>query len=140
MKSIKETELYYEVLMELNYDFGDVYIFEGFVVSEIKDGVNVTWKYHGKRIVEDVTHFLGTNGKDIVYISNRVYSYSVVALDWVKFFSSDHTLRAYYIVSNKPNSKLNIMIENLFFNNRIKTFNSLYSAVNWCRKGELSEK
>ena len=140
MKSIKETELYHEVLMELNYDFGDVFIFETFVVSEIKNGINVTWTNHGKRIVDDVVHFLGTDGKDIVYISNRVHSYSVVALDWVKFFSSNYTLKGYYIVSESPSSRLNIMIENLFFNNKIKTFNSLYSAVNWCRKAEVSEK
>jgi hypothetical protein len=140
VKSVKEIELYNDVLMELNYDFGDIFIFEGFIVSEIKDGVNVTWKYHGKRIVEDVTHFLGTDGCDLVYISNRMYSYSVVALDWVKFFASNHTLKAYYIVSDKPNSKLNIMIENLFFNNRIKKFDSLLAAVNWCHKAEMTEK
>lgn len=137
MVSVKDTVLYKDVLLELNYDFGDVYIFEGCIVSEIKAGVNVNWKEHGKPIVDDVTHFLGGDGKDLVYISNRINSYAVVALDWIKFFKASYSLRGYYVVSDKPSSMLNIMIENLFFNNRIKTFSCLYAAVNYCKTGVI---
>jgi len=131
--SIKETTLYPEVLKELNYSFGDVFIFSGFVVSEIKSGVNLSWKQHAKHIVDDVSCYLGTDGSDIIYISNRINSYAVMAVDWLKFFKSSYYLKAYYIVSNSPTSKISIMVENLFFNNKIKSFSSLFEAVNWAK-------
>ncbi len=135
MVSVKETALYSEVRKELNYPFGDVFIFSGFVISEIKSGVNVTWQHHAKRIVDDVSCYLGTDGSDVIYISNRINSYAVMAVDWLKFFKSNYYLKAYYIVSDSPTSKIGIMVENLFFNNKIKSFNSLFEAVNWAKKG-----
>ena len=55
MLSLKETQFYTEVLKELNYPFADIYIFDGFVVSEIKEGIVFSWKDHAKRIVQDVS-------------------------------------------------------------------------------------
>lgn len=137
MVSVKQTALYSEVLKELNYPFGDVFIFNGFVISEIKNGMNISWKNHGKLITEDISCYLGTDGSDIIYISNRVNSYAVMAVDWLKFFKSNYYLKAYFIVSDSPSSKINVLIENLFFNNKIKSFNSLFEAVNWAKKGSL---
>ncbi len=135
MQSVKQTALYSEVLKELNYPFGDVFIFSGFVISEMKSGVNVSWKNHAKLIVDDVSCFLGTDGSDVVYISNRINSYAVMAVDWLKFFKSNYHLKAYYIVSDSPTSRINLMVENLFFNNKIKSFTSLFEAINWAKKG-----
>lgn len=137
MVSVKQTQLYSEVLKELNYSFGDVFIFNGFVISEIEQGINISWKHHGKLIVEDVSCYLGTDGSDVIYISNRINSYAVIAVDWLKFFKGNYYLKAYYIVSNRPSSKVSVMVENLFFNNKIKNFNSLYEAVNWAKKGNV---
>ncbi len=135
MISVKQTNLYPEVLKELNYSFGNVFIFNGFIVSEIKQGTNVSWSNHAKQIVEDVSCYLGTDGKDVIYISNRINSYAVMAADWLKFFKNNYALKAYYIVSANPNSKINFVVENLFFKNKIKNFNSLFEAVNWAKKG-----
>ncbi|TBN04744.1 hypothetical protein EYD45_05645 [Hyunsoonleella flava] len=138
MESVKQTHFYSEVLKELNYPFGDVFIFKGFVVAEIKQGVVVSWMEHARHFVQDVAYYLGTDGKDVVYISNRINSYSVKAVDWLKFFKSDYSMKAYCVVSNNPMNKMNLMVENLFFNNKIKHFMSLYEAINWVKK-ELDE-
>ncbi|MEW4925237.1 hypothetical protein [Algibacter sp. 2305UL17-15] len=135
MISVKQSDLYSEVLKELNYSFGNVYIFNGFVITEIKQGINVSWENHAKLIAEDVSCYLGTDGSDLVYISNRIHSYAVMAADWLKFFKSNYLLKAYYIVSSSPHSKLNLMVESLFFKNKIKSFDSLHAAVNWVKKG-----
>ena len=135
MVSVKQSDLYSDVLKELNYSFGDVFIFNGFVITEIKQGVNVSWENHAKVMAEDVSCYLGTDGSDIVYISNRINSYAVMAADWLKFFKNNYLLKAYYIVSSSSQSKLNLLVENLFFKNKIKSFDSLYSAVNWAKKG-----
>ena len=69
MISVKQTDLYSDVLKELNYSFGDVFIFEGFIVSEIKQGINFSWNNHAKQIVDDVSCFLGTDKTLISYSS-----------------------------------------------------------------------
>ncbi|WNH11666.1 hypothetical protein [Thalassobellus suaedae] len=137
MISIKETSLYSEILKEFNYPFGNIFIFDGFVVSEINRGVVFNWDNHGKLITEDISCFLGTNGNDIVYVSNRIHSYSLVASDWLKFFKHSYLLKSYLVVSNDKIKILNSMVESLFFNDKIKRFNSLYAAINFVRKGVL---
>jgi len=137
MISIKQTDLSSEIIKELNYAFGNVFIFDGFLVSEINEGVTFNWEEHGKVVVEDVTLFLQTNGKDLVYISHRIHSYSVVAADWLKFFKASYTLKAYCIVSKGKLGVMNYMIENLFFSKKIKRFNSIYEAVNWVKKNMI---
>jgi len=137
MISIKETNLYSEVKKEFNYPFGNIFIFDGFVVSEINRGVVFSWNNCGKLIVEDIACYLGTNGDDIIYISNRIHSYSVVASDWLKFFKYSYFLKSYCIVSTDKIKTLNSMIESLFFNGKIKRFNNLYTAINSVKKGVL---
>ena len=82
-------------------------------------------------MVEDVSCYLGTLGGDLIYISNRINSYSVVAADWMKFFKNYYFLKGYYIVDDKKVSNINLLIENLFFNGKIKRFDTLDEAVNF---------
>lgn len=135
MISVRETHIYKNVLKELNYPYADIYIFKDYVISEIKEGISFNWDQHAKHIIKDVVAFLDTDGRDLIYISNRVYSYSVMAQDWVKFFKKSYSLKGYYVVSDRKTSILGLMIENLFFKNKIKKFDSLYGAINWIENG-----
>ena len=135
MISVKETYLYESVLKELNYPYADIFIFDGFIVSEIKQGVNFNWDEHAKHIIEDVIAFLDTDGSNLIYISNRIHSYSVIAQDWYKFFKGSYSLKGYYVVSDRKASMLGFMVENLFFKDKMKRFNSLFDALNWVDKG-----
>lgn len=135
MNSIKETQLYNEVIKELNYPFGSVFIFHGFVVSEINKGIIWNWEDYGILITEDITCYLGTNGNDLIYVSNRINPYSVLVSDWLKFFKSSYSLKNYIIVSETSIGILNSMIENLFFNGKIKRFNNIETAVNCIKTG-----
>lgn len=137
MKSIKETNLYSEVLKEINYSFADIFIFEGFVVSEIKENVSFTWENHGKVIIDDVAEYLntGTNGTDIIYISNRIHAYTIMATDWLKFYRNRYNLKGYYVVLGAhKSSMINTVFENMFFNSMIKKFVSLKGAVATAKK------
>ena len=120
MTSIKETHLYAEVIKE-------------FVVSEINEGQVFNWE-KAKLIAKDVFSFLDTNGADVIFISNRINSYSVVPLDWLKFYNQQYTLKAYCVVSQ---NKRSIWLESLFYAKRIKHFNSIFEAVNFIRKGVI---
>lgn len=129
MVSVKETIFYKEVLKELSYPFAEVFVFKGFVIVEINEGVKYTWDNHGKFVVQDMAYFLGTDGSDIIYISNRIHSYSVVPQDWLKLFRANYSLKAYYVVSPNRKGTFNLAIESLFIKNKIKNFTSLDEAI-----------
>lgn len=129
MKSIKVTSLYSEVLKEYHYTFGDAFIFDGYVVSEINDGIIFSWEDHAEQCTKDVFSFLGTDGSDLIYISNRINSYSIMATDWLKFFKNCYSLKCYYVVGQEKISIINTMFENLFFKSKIKRFTSIEEAV-----------
>ena len=131
MITVKTSPLFSQVMKELKYPFGTLYVFDGFLISEINEGVHFSWDEHGKIMIEDVSCYLGTLGDDLIYISNRVNSYSVVAADWMKFFKNNYYLKGYYVVDDKKVSKINSLVESLFFNGKIKRFDTLDEAVNF---------
>ncbi|OEK08876.1 hypothetical protein A8C32_00965 [Flavivirga aquatica] len=135
MINIKDSVVYDSVIKEFNYSFANVYVFKGYVVSEVNEGLAFNWDEHAELIVKDVMSYLETDGSDLIYISNRVNSYSVMAQDWVKFFKKSYSLKGYYIVTDRKTSILGFMVENLFFKSKIKKFDCLYLAINWAEKG-----
>ncbi|MFD1064171.1 hypothetical protein ACFQ1Q_13010 [Winogradskyella litorisediminis] len=139
MLSLKESFFLNDVLKELNYSFGNVFIFDGFVISEINSGITFTWENHAKVIVDDVTSFLDTDGRDLVYISNRINSYAVKPNDWLKFFTNSYSLKGYGVVAQTKGSIMNTVIENLFFNKKIQRFQSLEAAIQWAKTKVLVE-
>lgn len=138
MKAIKDTPFYQEAIQELKYPFGNFYLFENFVVGEIKEDVIFTWDHHAKTIVEEILNLYESNGQDLVYISNRIHSYAVKPSDWLKFYKSDFKLKAYGVVSYTPKGARNTLLEKLFVKDRFKNFDNLADAIAWSRT--LSEK
>ena len=134
MISVKDSSFFKEVTKEFNYPFGNIYIFNGFVISEINKGVNFSWDNHGKLVVADVSSFLKSSGHDLFLISNRINSYSVLAVDWLKYFKMSYSLKAYFIVSGNDVGTLNSSIEKLFFRKKIKHFKTLNEAVSFAKK------
>lgn len=139
MVSIKETHYYDSVLKEFNYDFADIFVFDGFIVSEVREGVTVNWENHMRKMTNDVCDFIGSNGSDHIYISHRINSYSVMPGDWLKFFKHRFSLKDYGVIGYTQSSNLNTVIENLFFNKKIKRFNNLETAIQWATSKVLSQ-
>ncbi len=136
MVSVKEIDIYKEILKEFNYSFGDVFLFDGFFISEYKEGISFNWDDHASIVSQDILDFLGDaagHGENLIYISNRINSYSVVPGDWVKFYKNSYNLKAYCVVSESKGTIIGSMIENLFFRDKIKRFNSLHVAINWVK-------
>ncbi|SHI58713.1 hypothetical protein SAMN05216261_1186 [Algibacter luteus] len=135
MISIVNTELYKDCLKEINYSFGNVFIFKEFVISQFCRGEVISWENQIKLMVEDIGAFYNSDGSDVVYISNRINSYSLVAADWLKFYKSNYKVKAYCVVSQNKAGYLNSMIEKLFFKKEIRHFSNLYEAVNYVKQG-----
>ncbi|MBT8307225.1 MAG: hypothetical protein KJN85_09820 [Maribacter sp.] len=136
MKKLKDTPFYYRAIHERNYSFGNFYLFDTFIVGEIHENKHITWKEHGKFIAEELLGLYDNNGKDIIYISNRVNDYSLVPTDWKKFFKFSYNLRAYGIISYTKTGFFNAMLERMFVNTKLRWFNSLEDAIEWV--GQLS--
>ncbi len=136
MKKLKDTPYYFKAIHERNYNFGDFYLFDTFIVGEIHEDVHISWNDQGKQIAEELSNLYDNNGKDIVYISNRVNDYSVVPTDWKKFFKFSYNLKAYGIVSYTKTGFFNAMLERMFVNTKLRWFNSLEDAIKWV--GHLS--
>lgn len=130
MKSIKESLFYDEVLKELHYSFGSFYLFNGFIVSEINEGIDFSWK-HGEIFIKDALSFYNSDGKDIVYISHRVNKYNVKPVDWLKFTSYALKLKGYAIVTDSASESRNAYFESLFVRSKFKVFSSCLEAIQW---------
>ena len=117
-------------LRRLNMTLEIFFVFEGFVVSEINEGVIYSWENHARLVTRDITEII-PEYSNLIYISNRIYSYSVVPSDWIKFFNNQFELRAYAVVGHTTGSFLNMVIEALFFKKNIKQFTNLEEAINW---------
>ena len=130
MKKLIETAYYNDVVSKLRYPFGDFYLFENFVISEIREDVVFTWKDHARQVVEEISAYYQNNGSDIVYISNRVNAYAVVPSDWLKFFKYSYSLKGYAVVAQTKNS----VLESLFMSSKMRNFPRLDDAIAWANE------
>ncbi|UOB17908.1 hypothetical protein [Abyssalbus ytuae] len=133
MKSIKSSPFYYHAIHVLEYSFGDFFLFENFIVGEIKKDIVFTWNDHAKIVVEEISHLYDQNGKDLIYISNRIHSYSLVPSDWIYFFKHSYNLKGYGIVSYTQKGMLNSILEKIFMRGKLRNFNNLDDAILWAK-------
>ncbi|WP_296381334.1 hypothetical protein [Winogradskyella sp.] len=115
------------------------FIFEGYVISEIKEGISFSWETHAHPIIKDVIDYTKCDGSDLVYLSHRIYSYSVVPTDWLKLFRNSFDLKGYGIIGYTGVSFVNTVIENLFFKKKIRRFTTVDAAVQWAKSFNLVE-
>lgn len=139
LTTIKETTYYRKALHVLNYPFGEFYLFDDYIVSEIKAGEVVSWDTVGKLLVTDIREIYGTRSKELVYISNRVNKYAVMPSDWIKFKRNDCNIKAYAIVSYNKRGYFNALLEKLFFSSRLQFFTSLDCAISWATELQRQE-
>lgn len=86
MKRVKDLHFFNSIRQIREFDFGVFFYFDGLVISEIKKGTEFKWE-HAKQAVEATEDYFGENAP-VVYISNRVNTYSIVATDWFKFLNN----------------------------------------------------
>lgn len=113
-------------------DFGYYYFFDGFVISEIHEGVIYNWEASQAPINGAYEHY-GPN-LSVCYISNRVNQYSIKPTDWIKFFRHKHPLNGYATVNYTEQNFLNALLEKVFLKTKVERFENLYDAINWAQK------
>ena len=139
MEAIKDSVFYSEVLKEVNYPFGDYYFFDGFIVAEIKEGVDFSWE-NAKIIIDEASSFYNTSGNDIVYISNRIFKYKIQPVHWLRFSRYAFSLRGYAIVTTSNIVSRNAKFESIFVRAKCQAFDNMFEAIQWAAAINESKK
>jgi len=109
MKRVKELEFFKNIQQIREFSFGVYYFFDQLVIAEIKEGADLKWD-NAHQAVKASQSFFGKN-TPVVYISNRVNSYSVLPADWIKFFKNRHQLEYYAVVGKTQSSFASLVLE-----------------------------
>lgn len=129
MQRVREIAFFKNIRQIREYEFGVFYFFDGIVISEIKEDVVFNWAM-AKKAIDAAYEIIGKD-KPIAYISNRIYNYSVVPTDWIKFYTHRNHLELYSVVAYNKSGLASIILEKMFFRNNIRQFSDLESAINW---------
>jgi len=123
---------------KVSLSFGNFYFFDKFIISEVNEGVHFSWN-EGQQLFEIAKKHYGKEGR-VTYISNRIYSYSQHAQDWLKFFNRYNNIDALAIVTYSKIGLMNIVLEKIFSKVPIKTFQSLDGAIEWVMQPKSAQK
>lgn len=114
----------------LNFAFGQMTVYNNFVVTVMKEGITVEPKYNETLVEVTNTYF---SNKPFVYITHRINSYAV---DPKIYFETSkiENLKGFAVVAKDYKKKVNAQIEKLFFNKPYETFTTLEEAFAWANQ------
>lgn len=114
---------------KIEFPFGQFYLLEKAVISELNEGVHFDWD----KILKVVEALLKHYGMDIKigYISNRIYSYSIQPEFWIDFQREFDFIVATAVVSYTDYAYMTASLEKHFSKNSIKRCETLEEAIVW---------
>jgi len=115
---------------KISLHYGNFYIFDTYVISEISEGVHFNWAL-AEGVINLVYEHFGSRDIKVAYISNRINNYTVHAQDWLNFYKERHHLEAFAVVAYSKLGLMNVILEKVFSQVRLKKFRDLDSAVEW---------
>lgn len=118
------------IIRYYDFDDGELFVFDEFIINQIKEGV-VIQPYHNDIINEVIQqHF---SGKNMVYISNRVKSYSVNPLIYPETEKIPNLI-AIAIIPKTQLMRRNAEYESQFYDKPYEIFDNLSNAIKWAQK------
>ncbi len=113
----------------LKTKIGTVYFYENFVIVEANEGALLSYSTSFQILLKGLQIM---KNRPLVYIANRINSYSVNPTDF-KYLESVPTLKGIALVHHTEESKVNAYYESTFFNKPIESFDSLEDAYYWAQ-------
>ncbi|WP_299883981.1 STAS/SEC14 domain-containing protein [uncultured Lacinutrix sp.] len=113
------------------FDFGEVKFYKNFLITELNEGIS--FDIEGAIKISELVsiHF---KEEPFAYISNRINSYSVVPISYLKIETIFPTIKAFAAVTYSELQKSVIEIENSFLNGMLADFNDLDEAIKWTQQ------
>ncbi|RXJ50773.1 hypothetical protein [Gelidibacter gilvus] len=118
------------IIKYYNFEDSEVFIFDEFIINQVKEAVVI--EPHHNDIFNEVVqeHF---SGKSMVYISNRVKSYSVNPLIYPEAEKIPNLI-AIGIIPKTALMRRNAEYEQKFFHKPYEIFDNLRDAIVWVHK------
>ncbi len=108
----------------------EIFIFDNYVINQIREGINIQPEHNDSLHVIIQENF---SGKNMVYISNRVNSYSVSPLIYPETKKIPNLL-GIGIVPKTEAMKKSAEFERQFFDKPYEIFDTLISAIKWAEE------
>ncbi|WP_250432330.1 hypothetical protein [Hanstruepera flava] len=126
-----ENSIYFNRLKhrKLVFPFGEFYLFENFIISELHEGIHFDWEKIQEVSYELIAHY--GNKIKIGYISNRINSYSIDPHLWSAFNKEFGFIVASAVVIHDDFGYMNATLEKQFTKNSLKRCSSLEEAIHW---------
>ena len=113
----------------LHLYFCDITIFKNYFIVVMKEGTDITVGHSDVLFDISKTYF---GGKQFVYISNRINSYSVNPNVYKKINEIEN-LAGFAVVSYGFKTSGNVKIEQLYFDKPIEVFDNIDDAKEWAK-------
>jgi hypothetical protein len=120
---VKEEIIFKEIL-----DFCEVTIFPDYIYVVMNEGINVVPEYNDILLRLTNTYF---NGKDFVYITHRINSYSVNPTIYLKTARIKNLKGFAVVAADSEKEIINTKVEKLFFDKPFALFESMEDAIHW---------
>ncbi|MDP5100589.1 MAG: hypothetical protein NWQ09_04620 [Nonlabens sp.] len=116
-----------EMLQHHDLGYTDVFVFEDYLINQIKDGVVISYEHYDvlKNFVD--TYF---SDRNLVYLSNRVNSYTVNPLVHRKVSTIDNLLGVGIVVDTSLKEQA-ALFEKQFFDKEFEIFLTLQEGILW---------
>jgi len=115
---------------KISFYFGDFYFFEKFIVGELNDGIH----FDLIKVIQVNDKIYNHYGQDfkLIYIANRINSYSTDPQTWTKLQErgDDFLIAAALVIYNDIGFKV-AAVEKQISKTYIKRCNHLDEAINW---------
>ena len=134
MKTI-ESNLRPGIIEAHNFIIGNLYLFENIAVSEIHEGKHLCLET-ANDYLSAISKFYG-NKKSFGYISNRINSFSIEALEFPEFIAFLKNLKAFSTITYKNIDDMTSDIERQFCPIPYEKYDSLYDGF-ICMNKKLS--
>ncbi len=126
--TITNSTLAQHVIKTCGINLGQLYFFNNIVISEIKEGIHVTFE-NSQELIEAIKDYFGSS-RPFGMVSNMINSYSVNLTDSEKFKEELKNLSAYAMVTYNAAGKLNAEIASNFCKVKDEiSFDDLYKAA-----------
>ena len=115
------------VLDILETKLATVYFYKNIVVFEAKEGATISYETSLPMLLKGLQIM---KNRPLVYIANRVHSYSVNPTDF-KYLEAVPTIKGFAFVNYTEETRVNSKYEGTFFKKPFQSFDTLEEAYRW---------
>lgn len=115
------------IIKYINQEESEIFIFDEFIINQIREGIVIEPK-HNDVLNEIIQKYF--SGKNMVYISNRMRSYSVNPLIYNETTKIPNLL-AIALIPKTPTMRISAKYEREFYGKPYEIFDSLTAAIGW---------